>query len=99
MKYLFVVSIEAATDVAQHVCASEGWGPPATNADAMRLLARHNVLSEPLGDNLARAVGFRNLLVHQYAEIDDDRVVAMLDRLDDFDAFAVAVAQWLDAAV
>lgn len=35
VKYLFIVAIEASTDVAQHVCASEGWGPPSTNADAM----------------------------------------------------------------
>lgn len=30
--------------------------------------------------------GLRNLLVHGYAEVDDERVVAILkDRLDDFD--------------
>jgi uncharacterized protein YutE (UPF0331/DUF86 family) len=97
VKYLFVVAIEASTDVAQHLCASEGWGPPSTNADAMRVLARHGVIDEVLGDQLARAVGFRNVLVHQYAEVDDDRVVAMLDRLGDLDAFAAAVATHLSS--
>jgi uncharacterized protein YutE (UPF0331/DUF86 family) len=29
VKYTFVTAIEACMDVAQHICAAEGWGPPA----------------------------------------------------------------------
>jgi uncharacterized protein YutE (UPF0331/DUF86 family) len=94
LKYVFVTAIEACIDVAQHLCASEGWGPPSTNADAMRVLARHRVISEELGDSLARAVGFRNVLVHGYAEVDDDRVVAQLDHLADLAEFVRAVARF-----
>jgi uncharacterized protein YutE (UPF0331/DUF86 family) len=28
VKYTFVTSIEACVDVAQHICATEGWDPP-----------------------------------------------------------------------
>ena len=28
-------------DVAQHICSTEGWGPPADNGDAIRLLGEH----------------------------------------------------------
>jgi uncharacterized protein YutE (UPF0331/DUF86 family) len=38
VKYTFVTAIEACVDVAQHICATEGWGPPADNGDAVRLL-------------------------------------------------------------
>lgn len=31
VKYTFVTAIEACVDVAQHICATEGWGPPADN--------------------------------------------------------------------
>lgn len=31
VKYTFVTAIEASVDVAQHICAAEGWGPPADN--------------------------------------------------------------------
>jgi uncharacterized protein YutE (UPF0331/DUF86 family) len=27
VKYTFVTAIEACVDVAQHICATEGWGP------------------------------------------------------------------------
>lgn len=98
VKYLFVVAIEGCADVAQHLCASEGWGPPASNADAVRLLGRHGVLDEVLADDVARAIGFRNVLVHQYAEVDDERVVAMLGRLGELEAFTAQVADWTRSA-
>jgi uncharacterized protein YutE (UPF0331/DUF86 family) len=31
LKYVFVTTIEGCVDVAQHLCASEGWGPPRTH--------------------------------------------------------------------
>lgn len=93
LNWYFVVTLEACIDAAQHVCASEGWGPPKTNADAMRVLARHRVFDPELGERMADAVGFRNLLVHQYADVGDDRVVAHLDELDDSEAFVAAVGR------
>ena len=66
LKYVFVTTIEGCLDIAQHVCASEGWGPPSSNAEALRLLGRHDVLPTGLSDVMASAVGFRNVLVHGY---------------------------------
>jgi uncharacterized protein YutE (UPF0331/DUF86 family) len=80
-KYLFVCVLEGSVDVAQHVCASEGWGPPETNADAFRLLDQHRVLDTSLADTMVAASGFRNLLVHRYAAIDDQLVVDYLKEL------------------
>ena len=95
LKYSFVTMIEACVDVAQHLCAARGWGPPRTNADAMRLLGDHGVLDPGLGDRLRRAVGFRNVLVHEYVEVDDEVVVARLDDLGDVRAFVSAVSRLL----
>jgi uncharacterized protein YutE (UPF0331/DUF86 family) len=98
LKYRFVTTIEGVVNVAQHLCASEGWGPPKDNADSLRVLARHEVLDAQLADGLAHAVGFRNLLVHQYVDVDDDRVVGYLDHLTDMSAFVASVSRWLPAA-
>lgn len=97
-KYRFVTAIEAMLDVAHHLLASELWGPPDSSADALRLLGRHGVLDADLAERAARAVGFRNVLVHGYAEVDDDRVVAQLDALDDLRAFVNQVAAWAGRA-
>ncbi len=48
VKYLFVVTIEGCIDAAQHVCASEGWGPPSSNTEVMAVLSDHDVLDRDL---------------------------------------------------
>jgi uncharacterized protein YutE (UPF0331/DUF86 family) len=93
-KYRFVTAIEAVLDISHHLLASELWGPADDSAGAVRLLARHGVITDDLGERLARAAGFRNVLVHGYAEVDDDLVVARLDHLNDFVAFIDQVRAW-----
>jgi hypothetical protein len=56
LKYTFVTAIEGC---AQHICATEGWGPPADNGDAVRLLGEHGVCAPELARSIRQAVGFR----------------------------------------
>ncbi|MGH3975416.1 MAG: type VII toxin-antitoxin system HepT family RNase toxin [Pseudonocardiaceae bacterium] len=91
----FVTAIEAGVDVAQHVCASQGWGPPRDSGDAVRLLGAHGVLPADLADRLRRAVGFRNVFVHDYAEVDDGIVLGRFANLADLDDFVAVVAAWV----
>jgi uncharacterized protein YutE (UPF0331/DUF86 family) len=97
VKYTFITAIEASVDIAQHFCATQGWGPPSSNADALRVLGRHRVLEGDLAGRLAAAVGFRNVLVHEYVAVDDTIVVARLSDLSDLAAFVTAIASWLEA--
>ena len=97
VKYLFVTTIEGCVDVAQHLASSERWAPPDSNAAAVRALGEHRVIGAELASALARAVGFRNVLVHQYAAVDDTIVIAALDRVDEFERFVSDVSAWLIA--
>jgi uncharacterized protein YutE (UPF0331/DUF86 family) len=95
LKYVFITAIEGCLDVAHHLCVSEGWGPPSSNADSMRVLGRHGVLADELADVMARGVGFRNVLVHGYADVDDRLVIAFLDHVPDLGAFVDQVSAWM----
>lgn len=97
IKYAFVTAIEGCVRIAQHLGASEGWRVPDRNADAFTVLAEHSVLDDRLAARLGRAVGFRNLLVHQYADVDDERVVGMLADLGDLEAFVNEISAWVEA--
>lgn len=92
VKYSFVSIIESCVDIAQHLCAASGWGPPADNGDAIRLLGVHQVLDPHLADSMRRAVGFRNILVHEYANVDDEIVVERLTDLSPIQEFITAIA-------
>lgn len=96
VKYTFVTAIEACVDVAHHLCSSQGWGPPAANGDAMRLLGAHGVLERPLADHMRRAVGFRDVLVHDYVDVDDAVVLQRLTDVTDLERFVSSVSGGLD---
>lgn len=96
MAYLerrFQTAIEGCIDAAQHVCASEGWGPPSSNADAMRVLFSHEAIDRELADAMADAVRFRNELVHLYRDVTDTDVVRRLTRLGELERFVTALAE------
>lgn len=94
VKYGFVVAVEGCVRAAQHVVTSEVLGVPQTNADAVRLLARSGIVPEHVAEPVARAVGFRTLLVHEYAEVDDDIVRSNVALLPDLDAFVAELSDW-----
>ena len=98
VKYTFVTAIESCVDVAQHLCSSQGWGPPQDNGDAMRLLGRHGVVDAQLADRMRQAVGFRNVLVHAYVTVDDEIVLGRLQDPGDLEVFARQVADWVVSA-
>ena len=53
------------------------------------------VLTDSTVERLKGLAGFRNVLVHDYATIDLDRLVGGLDRLGDLEAFVTDVERWL----
>ena len=94
VKYHFITAIEGCARIAHHVIASEGWRVAESNADAVRTLGAQRVVPAPTAEAVARAVGFRNVLVHEYTDVDDGRVRDNLQRLADLEAFVSQVAAW-----
>lgn len=97
VKYTFVTAIEACVDAAQHLCAAEGWGPPRDNGDAMTVLGAHGVLTDELPLQMRQAVGFRNVLVHEYVAVDDVVVLSRLADPSSLSAFVSQVTEWVTA--
>jgi uncharacterized protein YutE (UPF0331/DUF86 family) len=67
-------AVQVVIDLAVSSCVQLKLGTPPTYAEAFRLLAGAEVIPRDLAERLARAAGFRNLLVHGYASIDLRRV-------------------------
>lgn len=64
------VAIEACVDLAYHVIADAGWVPTDSARGAFLRLAEHHVIAAELASRLGLAAGLRNILVHEYAEVD-----------------------------
>lgn len=94
-RYLHL-ACEAVLDMANHIISEEGFRQPGTNKEAMTVLEQEGVLSPDLAERLRKWMGFRNVLVHLYLEIDHGRVYdAMAEDLGDLEEFASRMAGYL----
>lgn len=91
------VAVEACLDIGRRLIALEGFRYPEDNKDVFQVLYEEGVVPESLLPSLIEMARFCNLIVHDYAQIDDARVYGILKkRLEDFDAYARAVAAYLE---
>ncbi|RMF20750.1 MAG: DUF86 domain-containing protein [Deltaproteobacteria bacterium] len=90
-------AVQLAVDIASHVLAGREEPPPETMGAAFDRLCEAGILTEEIASRMKRAVGFRNLAVHQYEAIDWAIVHAICTQhLRDFEDFARAVTTQLE---
>ena len=83
---------DAAIDLANMAIRRRHLGVPNESRDSFTALVRENIVAPDLGDRLKKMVGFRNLAVHQYRELDLDILEAVIrTNLDDLLTFAQAI--------
>lgn len=90
------LAIQTCIDIAFRLCGAHG-KVPTTAAEAFAELAKLELIERSLAKRLQRAVGFRNVLVHEYTEVDWNIVMRVI-RTDtrDLAAFGKAVLKLLE---
>lgn len=90
------VAVEISLDIGRRIIALEGFRYAQDNQDVFRILAAERVIPHRLLNSLTDMARFHNLIVHDYAQVDDAKVYEILrNRLGDFDAFAEAIRAYL----
>ena len=90
-------SVQLCVDIANHILSSLDDSPAMSMAESFERLSEKGIISNELGKNLKKAVGFRNLSVHAYDKIDWHLVwnilegdlkdlVRFLESMENFDA-------------
>jgi len=72
------IMIETCADIAGHVISDGGMRAPKSCADGFTVLGENGVLTDALLDSLVGMAKFRNVVVHQYDEVDAEVVIAIL---------------------
>lgn len=67
-------AIQGCVDMAAHIVSDEGYGMAGCMNDFFYLLRGRNIISVYLQEKLISAVGFRNLVVHEYAKLNLNQV-------------------------
>ncbi|TXJ08067.1 MAG: DUF86 domain-containing protein [Acinetobacter sp.] len=83
---------ELCIDIGQHIIRKENLGLSQSARDVFAILAQHHKIPTVLAQNLQNMVGFRNIVVHSYQQINMVIVIAVIEqRLDDFLQFTQAL--------
>lgn len=95
-KYSFIVAVESAIDIANHIISQNGYRTPEDYGDTFQVLSEHGVFTRDFVSVLKNMAKFRNRLTHLYWEVDDEQVYEILQtRLEDFKTFLDGIAGFL----
>lgn len=95
-KYLLIVTTEAAIDLCNHIVARQGGRAPQDYADCFAILTDLKVIKPDLAKRLKQMARFRNLLVHLYWKVDNQRAYQSIQsNLGDLDTFRQQVSAWV----
>jgi uncharacterized protein YutE (UPF0331/DUF86 family) len=95
-KHSLQEAIEASLDIANHLISEHGWKRAETYSEMFNELHQHQIIDKTLMGSLSDMARFRNLLVHQYGRIDEERVWAIVQEdLDDFELFVEKIEAYL----
>jgi uncharacterized protein YutE (UPF0331/DUF86 family) len=90
------LTIEALNDIGSHLIADLNLGIVESAGDIPRLLCGKGYFGEELRDTWIHMIGFRNILVHDYLDVDRQVVYDVLHhKLDDVQALMRVFAQFL----
>lgn len=85
-------------DVGSHILVAEYGFSPQEYKEILSRLADQKVIGRKLADRLEGLAGFRNILVHDYLELDPEKVLRALKQApEDFSDFALQIGAWLEA--
>ena len=85
-------AVQLSIDIGSHLIACTNYPPPATMGEVFTVMNKAGFIDAKLAERMKKAVGFRNLAVHNYDAINWAIVYAIsTQHLEDFKDFARAV--------
>ncbi len=68
------MAIQNCIDIAAHIISDEGFGVPGSTNEMFYMLEENGYLNRNITEKMVKAVGFRNLMVHEYEKTELDQV-------------------------
>ncbi len=89
LKFSLLSAIQASIDACMLLSSSRRYKIPATYRECFLNLNNEGLLDKPLAEKLSKMAGFRNLLIHQYWDVNDTHILQILRSggLDDLRQF------------
>jgi len=90
-RYLYLIC-QACIDLASIIVSYKKERKPLDQKDSFMILVEEKIISNNMAEFMIKLVGFRNVLAHEYAKVNYDIVVDILNNgIKDIDKFVLAV--------
>jgi len=93
------VAAQCCIDIANRIIALEGYDKPNDAFEAIIRLGEQNILPLDFAKQFAPITGFRNILIHEYLDIDWKEVYDNLHSLEDFRFYIENIRRWLEVKI
>lgn len=81
-------AVEATIDIAMYIVSERKLGIPQNSRDAFEVLFHNEIISDEVLENLKNMIGFRNIAVHNYQELNLDILRKVIENnLENFNEF------------
>ena len=92
---LLQVAIQSLLDIGSHIIAERGFREADGYAEIIDILGEEGVLPKRFAARIRGMAGLRNILVHDYLEVDPRELRKHLRRLNDFERYSRYVVEYL----
>jgi uncharacterized protein YutE (UPF0331/DUF86 family) len=90
------LAIECVLDIGEMLISGLRLKKPEQVREVLIILAENNIIPKDFAKNFSPIAGLRNILVHDYVDVDMDKVYGYLkNKLVDFDLYARKIAQYI----
>lgn len=91
-RYLYLAA-QSTIDLAEAIIAYKNFRKPTTMSEAFHILNEEKIITDELTEKMAKMVGFRNVVAHDYEKIDYNIVYNVLQKgLKDISGFVKIAA-------
>ncbi len=88
------MAVQNCIDLAAHIISDEELGMVGSTNEMFYILEENNYIDRDLSENMVAAVGFRNLIVHEYGKVDLKQVYHIVHHnIDDLEHFVKAIVK------
>lgn len=92
-RYLYL-AIQATIDLSEAAISYKNFRKPTTMREAFQILDENNIISNDLMNRMIKMAGFRNVVAHDYENINYDIVYDVLqNKLNDIKEFSEAISK------
>lgn len=68
------MAIQNCSDIAAHIISDQGLGVAGSNNEMFYILEENHIITREIAETMVKAIGFRNLIAHEYARLDLEKV-------------------------